>query len=69
MGEIQEILIGLAVVGVGLALKVLRDGIAEIGQLRGAVVYTQEVAARYTQEKEETEAKSDEIRSQVNAMK
>jgi predicted nuclease with TOPRIM domain len=69
MGEMREILIGLAVVGVGLALKVLRDGIKEIEQLRGAVAYTQEEAARFVKEKTEIEAETDEIRSQVNAIK
>lgn len=69
MTETEQILIGLIVVGLGLTLKVLKDGLKEIEKYRGMIAYTVEETARYNAERVEAEAEGDQIRAKVDGLK
>ena len=69
MTEPEQLLAGLLIVSLWLTLKVLRDGRREIGQLTGAIAYTQEETSGYETEKQETDVALDETRALLKSTK
>ncbi|HAA76017.1 TPA: hypothetical protein DCE37_12960 [Candidatus Latescibacteria bacterium] len=67
--EIEEILIGLILVGALLTGKVIRDGLREIERFRGVIAYTAKETARYSREREEAETQADATRDLVSGLK
>ena len=66
MNEIEQLLVGLILVGLGLTLKVLRDGLREIAKLQGVIAYTDEEAARFEKERVEAESEAEIVRESVH---
>lgn len=69
MTEIEQLLVGLGVVGVGLTLKVTRDGIREIERIQGVITFTRDESLRYAKEQEEQETLAGDLTVEVGSLK